>query len=89
VPSRNNGCRGYTLRITHSECVYVGLIIQHEKVMRRVIMLSMACPAVHHFPTLSHKRHVFHKTNSDYVSTVLARCSLSLCAILQIVYFVM
>jgi len=57
--------------ITRSECEFVALLIQHEKSMRSIILPSVACPALHHFSTLSHKRYVFSgKTllNTKYVS---------------------
>jgi hypothetical protein len=41
------------------ECVSVVLVIQHAKLMRRVILSSVASLAPQHFPTLSHKRHDF------------------------------
>jgi len=42
--------------ITYSECVYVALVIHHEKSMRRIILPSVACRAQQYFSTLSHKR---------------------------------
>jgi hypothetical protein len=38
-------------------CACVALVIQHAKRMRRVILPSVARPAVPYFTTLSHKRH--------------------------------
>ena len=43
-------------QVLHILCVCVTLVIQHAKHMRRIIVLSVACLAVH-FPTLPHKRH--------------------------------
>jgi len=39
----------------------VALGIQHAKRMRRVLLSSVASPAIQYFPTLSHKRHDFRK----------------------------
>jgi len=48
------------MSITHCECVYVTLVIENAKRMRRFI-LSVACLARPHFSTLSHKRSDFRK----------------------------
>jgi hypothetical protein len=45
--------------MAYSECVSVALVIQHEMRMRRIVLLSVACPAVQYFSTLFHKRHYF------------------------------
>jgi hypothetical protein len=57
----HNYCRGKEIRITHSECIPVALVIQHAMRMRRVILLSVVCRAVPYFSTLSHKRHYVRK----------------------------
>jgi len=44
---------------TYSEWVFVALVIQHAKRMRRVAWSSVATPAVHCFSTLSRNRHYF------------------------------
>ena len=45
--------------VLHTMCVSVALVIQHVKRMRRVILSSVASPALQYFSTLSHKRHDF------------------------------
>jgi hypothetical protein len=54
---RNRFSCGKAIGITYSECVSVAMGIQTAKRMRRVILSSVACPAVQYFYTLSHKRH--------------------------------
>jgi hypothetical protein len=37
--SHNPCCRGEAISITYSECVFVALVIQHAKRMRRIIVI--------------------------------------------------
>ena len=59
--SRNNCCRVKAISFTYSECLSVALFFQHAMSMRRIIVSSLACPALQYFSTLSHKRHDFRK----------------------------
>ena len=43
---RNHSCHGKATSITYSECVFVALVIQHEKCMRCIILSSVACTAL-------------------------------------------
>ena len=47
--SRDNGCRGNAISITYSEYVFVALIIQHAKRMRRIVMSSVTCMILPYF----------------------------------------
>jgi hypothetical protein len=48
--SCNHCCRGNAMSITHSECVFIALGMQHAMRMRRIVLPSVVCPAVPHFP---------------------------------------
>ena len=71
--SRNHCCcHGTAKSFTYSKCMFVDPVIQHAKRMRSIIVPSVACSAVAHFPTFSTKRHDFQKIvieNTIYVST--------------------
>ena len=56
--SRNHSCRGKAVSIIRSRCVFVALIIQNAKRMRRIIFSSVACMALLPFfpPTLKKSR---------------------------------
>jgi hypothetical protein len=47
------------LLLLYSECVSVALVIQHATRMRRIVLPSVACPALQCSSTLSHKLHDF------------------------------
>jgi len=49
------------IRITHSGCVSLALVNQNAERMRRIILLSVACPGLPHFSILSHEWHDFRK----------------------------
>jgi hypothetical protein len=67
VHVRNHCCRAKAISIRYSECVFVALIIHHANVC---IFVSVFCPPVPYFSTLSHKPHDFrkkHKTCFDFL----------------------
>ena len=49
---------------TYSKCVYVALGIQHAMRTRRVMLSTVACPALQYFSTLAHKKARFSKNKS-------------------------
>jgi hypothetical protein len=59
--SRNSFDRAKAISIIYSECVSVALIIQHAKLMSRIITSSVACLVLQYFSTLSHKLCDFRK----------------------------
>jgi hypothetical protein len=83
VPSSNNYWRWKETSITYPECVSVALVMQHAKLMRRIILSSVACPALPYFSTLSHKRHDFQKRKLLNIKCVLSFSKI-LCEILLI-----
>ena len=48
--SHNHCCRAKATRITYSECLFITVVIQHAKLMLRVILSSVDCLAVPFFP---------------------------------------
>ena len=45
--------------VTHSECVFIALVIQHANCTRRFLSSSAISPALQHLSTLSHTRRDF------------------------------
>jgi len=58
----DNCCRGTATSIMHSTSIFVVFSIQHAFVhCACAILLSVACPTLQHFSTLSHKQHHWKK----------------------------
>jgi len=51
--------------------MFVALVIQHVKRLRPVILSFVACPAVPHFSTLSHKTHNFRENVTEHKIYIL------------------
>jgi hypothetical protein len=49
------------MNVTYSEYGSVAVVIRHAVRMHPTMLLSVACLALTHFPTLSHKQHSFRK----------------------------
>jgi hypothetical protein len=47
---RSQFCKGKAIIITHFNCVYLALDIQHEMRMRLVILSPVVCPTLTNFP---------------------------------------
>jgi hypothetical protein len=65
--SRNHCCSWNAISITYSECKFVALGVQQAKPMNRIILSSVACPALLYSSTLSHKRHALRKKSLNFL----------------------
>ena len=65
---RKNCFRGNSMSNTHSECVFVNLVIQHAVHMCHIF--SCGLPGSTIFFTLSHKRHDFRKKKKYWTQNV-------------------
>ena len=69
-------CSGKALSITYSECVFVALVIQHAMRIRHII-LSVSCPSVSYFSTLSDKQQDFKEKFKREVYVLISSSTLS------------
>jgi hypothetical protein len=69
-------CR-YIYICTYSECVSVASGIQHAERFRRIILSSVACPALQYLYTLPRIRHDFKETFKDHRVYVLIWANLN------------
>ena len=66
---------GKAMSIIYFKCVFIALCIQHAMRMCLITLPSVPCPAVPHFPTLSHKRYDFRGKVTEHKMCVLVFCT--------------
>jgi len=59
--SCSHRCRGKAITITYSKYVFIAVVIQQAKPMRRIVLSSVACLALLNISTLSHNNMIFEK----------------------------
>jgi hypothetical protein len=59
--SRNYYCSGKAISNTYSQYVYVAVVIQNAKRMRRALLSSVSCLTLLYFAALSYKEYDFRK----------------------------
>ena len=69
--SCNHCCSRKGISITYSGCMFVALVIQRAKRMRRIVLSFVVCVALPHFSTLSHKRNNYRKNVIERTVCVL------------------
>ena len=67
----NNRCCASAVSTRYSDFVFIALVIQDAKRLRRIAFSSATFPAVQYFSTLSHKQHDFRKNVPEYEMFVL------------------
>jgi hypothetical protein len=65
-------CSEKVISITYSECACVALVMQHSRLIRSIMLSSVACPAaLHFFFALSRKVHDFREKVTAHKICVL------------------